>query len=577
MPGVLLAQLSCCQSEYQGANVPRNNSVSNPRWLERLLSRHSRPGRVVNLCFIIVLFLATVLTWREVAVLEDAYVARQQNSLANVARAFDAHLQLSIDDMRFYHGSMPEAMGAPLPFEALRHAQNDFQHLRRLPQWVISLDVMRTIPIKGVSDAFVNETHLLSRAHPWLENELTATLELGYLFYLSRNASRFAWRTQYISRAGFYLSSKDLDNTDGADIVTVYYSRVTEPWFAAQTPEQNPSRKLRWYSEPSPEVTLTAVVPVDYRNQWLGVLAMDFDLSAIKTFLATSADGEGDGRFQLYDRNMNLLASSDTAVLSLSERENAQLAGAMEKQRRGGIRYHGGYVSWQRLADFDGVILRFHTLGEGVRSDFGTISIALTLIWLLFTSMLLISWGIIRRMVLNMSQMQHSLEWQAWHDPLTRLYNRGALFERAKQQANLCRQQGEPVSVIQLDLDYFKNINDSWGHQAGDRVLAHISGLIGNTLRSGDIAGRVGGEEFCIVLPGTSLADAYQMAECIRQRINSKEILVRKGTTLKVSASLGVSSSDEQQQYDFEYLQSVADGRLYRAKQQGRNRVEAGD
>lgn len=554
----------------------RDNSVNNPRWLARL-SNQSRPGRVVNLCFIIVLLLSTVLTWREVAVLEDAYVNRQQNSLANVARAFDSRMQLSIDDITIYHDSMPEAISTPLPFEALRHAKNDFHYLRKLPQWVISLDVMRTIPIKGVSDAFVEETHLLSRAHPWLENELTATLELGYLIYLSRHASRFAWRTQYISRAGFYLSSEDLHNTDDVDIVSSYYSRVTEPWVVSQTPEENPSRGLRWYSSLTPEVKLTASIPVDYHQQWLGVLALDFDLPAMNAFLAAAADGEGDGRFQLYDRHMNLIAHSDDAVLTLSERENAKLAGAIEKKSRGGIRFAGGYLSWQHLADYDGVMLRFHTLSEGVRSDFGTISIALTFVWLLFTSMLLVSWGVIRRMVLNMSQLQRSLEWQAWHDPLTRLYNRGALFERAIQLVDSCKQQQQPVAVIQLDLDHFKNINDSWGHQAGDRVLAHVGGLISRSLRNGDIGGRVGGEEFCILLPDTSLADASRIAEHIRQRINSKEILVGKGTTLKVSASLGVSCSDEQRLYEFDPLQSVADDRLYRAKQQGRNRVVAED
>lgn len=575
MPGVLLARRVDVRGQYQGAYVRRDNRVKHPRWLAQL-SQQSRPGRVVNLCFIIVLLLSTVLTWREVAVLEDAYVTGQQTSLLNVARAFDAHMQLSIDDIRIYHDSMPEAINAPLPFEALRHAKNDFDYLRTLPEWVISLDVMRTIPVKGVSDAFVEETHLLSRAHPWLENELTATLELGYLMYLSRHASRFAWRTQYISRAGFYLSSEDLHNTDVEDIASSYYSRVTEPWMVEQTPQNNPSRKLRWYSAMTPEVTLTASMPVDYRNQWLGVLAMDFDLSAINTFLANAAAGEGDGRFQLYDRHMNLIARSGDAV-ALSERENARLAGAIAKKSRGGIRFTGGYVSWQQLADFDGVMLRFHTFSEGVRSDFGSISIALTLVWLLFTSMLLISWGIIRRMVLNMSQMQRSLEWQAWHDPLTRLYNRGALFERARQQSSLCQQRQEPLAVIQLDLDHFKNINDTWGHQAGDRVLAHVGGIIGATLRAGDIAGRVGGEEFCILLPGTALADAYQIAERIRQRLNSKEILLSKGTTLRVSASLGVSSSEEQLQYDFEQLQSVADNRLYRAKQQGRNQVQVTD
>ena len=83
----------------------------------------------------------------------------------------------------------------------------------------------------------------------------------------------------------------------------------------------------------------------------------------------------------------------------------------------------------------------------------------------------------------------------------------------------------------------------------------------------------MGGEEFCIVLPGLGLEEARGVAERIRCRINSKEILVKKSTTLRISASLGVSSARENENYDFEQLQSVADARLYEAKQDGRNRV----
>lgn len=111
----------------------------------------------------------------------------------------------------------------------------------------------------------------------------------------------------------------------------------------------------------------------------------------------------------------------------------------MEHDTRGGIRMDSRYVSWERLDHFDGVLVRVHTLSEGVRGDFGSISIALTLLWALFTTMLLISWYVIRRMVSNMYVLQSSLQWQAWHDTLTRLYNRGALFEKARPLAKLCQ------------------------------------------------------------------------------------------------------------------------------------------
>ena len=172
-----------------------------------------------------------------------------------------------------------------------------------------------------------------------------------------------------------------------------------------------------------------------------------------------------------------------------------------------------------------------------------------------------------------MYTLQHTLQWQAWHDPLTRLNNRGALFERAKMLAKQCQQQSLPFSVIQIDLDHFKSINDRFGHQAGDKVLSHAGGLIASALRPNDVAGRVGGEEFCVVLPGVGLAEASAVAERIRARIDSKEILVQKSTTLRINASLGVSSAQEKDNYQFEQLQSIADARLYEAKQGGRNRV----
>ncbi|MNY09064.1 putative diguanylate cyclase YedQ [compost metagenome] len=172
-----------------------------------------------------------------------------------------------------------------------------------------------------------------------------------------------------------------------------------------------------------------------------------------------------------------------------------------------------------------------------------------------------------------MYSLQNSLQWQAWHDPLTRLNNRGALFDRAKTLAEECRQQKIPFSVIQLDLDHFKSINDQFGHQAGDKVLCHTAGLIARALRSTDVAGRVGGEEFCVVLPGATTQQAAEVAERIRAYISSKEILVKKSTTTRISASMGVSSTEENDNFDFEQLQSIADGRLYVAKQQGRNQV----
>lgn len=543
------------------------------------LHKRSNPGRIVNLCFLIVLVFSTLLTWREVVVLEEAYISSQRNHLDTVASSLDRQLQNSVDRMLLFRQGMHDAIETPLAFDVLQDAVSRFNTVRMLPTWQLAVDKKRTLPINGVSDAFVDKTTLLNRDAERISHEISAALEVGYLLRLASSRAQTEARVIYVSRAGFFLSTDTPDRA--GDITARYYNLVTQSWFTQQSERNNRARAVRWFiSTPSSwtgdERTITASVPIYFDHYWYGVVAMDFTLDTMQRLLTDATEDRTEGEYQLYDTRLNMIATSAHAgspVNQFDERETAQIAQAIEHDTGGGIRLGSRFITWERLDHFDGVVLRIHTLHEGVQDDFGSISIVLALLWALFTAMLLISWLVIRRMVSNMYTLQHSLQWQAWHDPLTRLNNRGALFDRAKLLAETCRQQSLPFSVIQIDLDYFKNINDHFGHQAGDKVLSHTAGVIASALRKNDVAGRVGGEEFCVVLPGLGLEEARGVAERIRCRINSKEILVKKSTTLRISASLGVSSADETGNYDFEQLQSVADARLYQAKQSGRNRV----
>lgn len=547
------------------------------------LHKRSNPRLIVNLCFLVVLVFSTLLTWREVVVLEGAYISSQRNHLETVATALDRQLQFSVDKLLFFRQGMRDALQVPLAFGVLHDAVQRFEGLRNIPSWQLAVDKDRTLPINGVSDAFVEKTTLLNRDDDLLNNELSAALEVGYLLRLGSSTARKEERVVYVSRAGFYLSTDTVSHTQ--DIVPRYYQLVTQQWFVQQSERANRARAVRWFISPPSswtggEQAITASVPIYFDHYWYGVVAMDFSLSTMKRLLTDATSDHTEGEYQLYDTRLNLIATSEPTANHINrfdERELAQIAFDIESDTEGGVRLGSRFVSWERLDHFDGVVLRVHTLHDGVRGDFGSISIVLALLWALFTAMLLISWLVIRRMVSNMYALQHTLQWQAWHDPLTRLNNRGALFERAKTLAKRCAQQSLPFSVIQIDLDHFKSINDRFGHQAGDRVLSHSAGLIASALRTNDVAGRVGGEEFCVVLPGIALEEAAEIAERIRSRINSKEILVKKSTTVRVSASLGVSCAQEKGNYDFEQLQSIADARLYRAKQRGRNQVVRDD
>jgi len=546
-------------------------------------ARHRfHPGRVVNICFITVLIFSTLLTWREAVVLEDAYSATQHTHLENVVNSLDRQLQFSVEKLLFFRNGMQDALETPLASSVLHDTVSRISDLRTKASWQLTFDERRTLTLHGVSDAFVQQTNSLIREDERLEKEMSAAFEMGYLLRINSPAAH-ARRVVYVSRAGFYVSTDPHDAE--RDIIGRYYQLVTSPWFTGQSQRDNRDRSVRWFthavlSDYQNEQIVTVSVPVDYQRYWYGVLAIDFTLQGMKKLLQDAVDGNGEGEFQLYDESFTLLATSESVVSHANrfdERERAQIAGAMEKDKEGELRLGSRYVNWQHLDHFNGVLLRIHTLREGAQGDFGSITIALTLLWLLFTGMLVVSWFVIRRMVSNMYRLQHSLQWQAWHDPLTRINNRGALFERAKVLAKRCEQQQQPYSVMQMDLDHFKNINDRYGHQAGDKVLTHAARLITSTIRKVDVAGRVGGEEFCVVLPGAGPEEAMQIAERIRQRIRDREILVKKSQTARISVSIGVSSAQESNNYDFEQLQSIADARLYQAKQRGRNQVVGQD
>ncbi len=157
-------------------------------------------------------------------------------------------------------------------------------------------------------------------------------------------------------------------------------------------------------------------------------------------------------------------------------------------------------------------------------------------------------------------------------DGLTDLPNRRSFFARASQEISRAKRNGSPISMIMLDVDHFKRVNDTYGHYAGDQILREVATTCQNWLRPSDIAGRYGGEEIAIALPNTSVIGAEKVAEYIRREIAAIEMVI--GTeTIRVTASLGVSSSEHDELIDLSTLLSQADTALYDAKQAGRNQV----
>jgi diguanylate cyclase (GGDEF)-like protein len=159
----------------------------------------------------------------------------------------------------------------------------------------------------------------------------------------------------------------------------------------------------------------------------------------------------------------------------------------------------------------------------------------------------------------------------AERDPLTGVLNRRAILARLRSEFAKARQTGEPLSLLFLDLDHFKNVNDSYGHRAGDQCLRGVIEPIAGELRQGDALGRYGGEEFLILLPGAGASDAEVVAERIRRRVQEMPMLI-SGTRIGLTVSLGVAAVDGEVTLADDLIER-ADAALYRSKSGGRNQV----
>jgi diguanylate cyclase (GGDEF)-like protein len=156
-------------------------------------------------------------------------------------------------------------------------------------------------------------------------------------------------------------------------------------------------------------------------------------------------------------------------------------------------------------------------------------------------------------------------------DSLTGLNNRRAFTGLAEKALALSHRHARPASVVMFDVDHFKRINDAHGHAAGDRVLQEVAEVIRRVVRGPDIAGRLGGEEFAVLLPETNGLQAAVLAERLREAIGQVSVTF-EGTTISFSCSFGVAATAPDVT-TFDPLLSRADQALYRAKRQGRNRV----
>lgn len=159
-------------------------------------------------------------------------------------------------------------------------------------------------------------------------------------------------------------------------------------------------------------------------------------------------------------------------------------------------------------------------------------------------------------------------------DELTKLANRRYFFEQAEHHFYLAERHQHPISILIIDLDYFKSINDRFGHQVGDQVLAHTAAILKESIRSTDILARYGGEEFVLLMPQTAAENTIQFCQRLKKTIACRQI--DRSNLPAVTLSMGIASS-EKCGYDLEEILFQADKAMYQAKNRGRNNYVIAD
>ncbi|MBI5782579.1 MAG: diguanylate cyclase [Gammaproteobacteria bacterium] len=180
------------------------------------------------------------------------------------------------------------------------------------------------------------------------------------------------------------------------------------------------------------------------------------------------------------------------------------------------------------------------------------------------------------RTIRELESSQHALAEQATTDSLTRLKNRRAFFENGAKALAMARRYMSDLSVILLDIDHFKKINDTFGHSVGDDALVVVAGILMGLSRTEDTVARIGGEEFAMLLPDTNRLGSAVLAERIRSAIE-REQFISNAKIIPMTVSIGIASFGVDPLESIDQLLGVADNRLYLAKNSGRNRICVND
>ena len=421
------------------------------------------------------------------------------------------------------------------------------------------------VPVQ-VSSLMANDTFLKD----WVLNgEQDESRIIKYLWEIKQRYNFFstflvsAWTNNYYHFKGLHKKISPDDDHD------VWYYRFIS---------SGESYDLDVDTDEAAQGTLTIFINHrlnDYQGNLLGVTGVGLKMSEVGRLLHSYQQRydkqiylvDREGVYQVHPQQELILNQSIKNKKGMSEiapellNETASVPVVKEYDTSGGG--HSIIIS-RYIPEFEWFLIIEHSEEEGLREIRATlyqnvfIGLAVTILVIVIN-------------IFMVNHYQGKLEDLATTDELTRLPNRRSFLAHAMREIANAERTGNQVSLLMIDLDHFKEVNDTCGHEAGDKTLKQTAEIMQSALRQGDLAGRLGGEEFAVILPGTGIASAREAAERLRDLVQ-KASLPSGVEECSVTVSVGVATCSDGEE-GLESLLKRADDALYSAKSSGRNTV----
>ncbi|CAG2138386.1 cellulose biosynthesis regulator YedQ [Cupriavidus numazuensis] len=568
-------------------------SLPQPRWLPRLAVM--RPHRVVVGCFAVVLLLALVVGLRDVSLVRERDLRARQHNLELRALGVEAVLEgerrrlqyLSTYAERLFE--IQASADAVPPDAAIRQAYAQ----RNAPVWQMKLPLDGPALI-GVGPAGLTGLRSFDRRDPDLMVDLYVGRMISELLGLSIRADHVQGNAIFISSNGFFVAYPGIDPAMAVSMMQRFDSM---PYYRGQTPEVNPGRELYWvpmYDDFQSKRRMTTLsVPIYAGQQFRGVVAIDVEQKRLDELLRAASD-PGTVQYMM-NAHGDVLAISDDPVRKVQKWPDAvpgnwkDFAPADLFARGSGmVKHDGDYLLFHRAPQSPWLLMDVVPARELYASMFASMSRPLLMIWVLLPLLLWITLKVVTQLFDHYIALGEKLQEIARQDPLTGLSNRRRMRELAQYEFERQKRDGQPLALVMIDIDFFKKVNDHWGHASGDKVLVELARTMRANLRNVDQPARLGGEEFAVLMPNTSLAEAAQSAERLRRAIAAcvveadPEARVEPADRIiRFTISVGVAEAPAEVAdgvpMTLDGLAAIADRRLYDAKTQGRNRVVSDD